>query len=852
MAQYHELKQKYSDGILFFQVGDFYETFYEDAEEVSRILNIALTSRDKQNPVPLAGVPIHAVDAYAAKLLQAGKKIVICDQVEEASASKGLVKRAVTDVITPGTSLSPATLSDKKNDYVLSLKREGKLVGFAVLSLSTGEFSVGEDDISTVENMLAVTNIREAIYSGDSSSIRDLIDKNSPGCKLEDVKPYYFNFNRAREILLNHFNIQNLVAFGIENKREATAAAGALLSYVKNLRQNNLSHITRIKFIDSNEALILDRQTVRNLELFNPLLGDSDEITLIKNIDHTKTAAGGRMLRSWIMRPLRESEDINQRLDAVEALYSNQISLRKIRETLKRYPDIERIISRISTCRAGPRELLQLLEALKRSPGLTGIIENLNAGYLDLHAECLDEQVGIKSLIKNSISEDCPANLRAGGVIKRGFNKELDRLITESEEGKEWIASLQASERKQTGISSLKVGYNKIFGYYIEVSNVHTDKVPEHYIGKQTLVSSKRYVTEELTEKEGAVLSAQAKRIEYEKKIYADICGRITENSLVLQKIARGVAVLDTISSLAHLALKRDYCRPEVNDSNNLIIKDGRHPVVEIISKKGFIPNDIILRPSYRQILLITGPNMGGKSTIIRQTALISILAHAGSFVPASTAEIGIMDRIFTRVGSSDNLAAGESTFLVEMSETAKILHNCTSKSLVLLDEVGRGTSTSDGLSIAQAVTEFLLDETKRKPKTLFATHYQELTSLSDRYPRLCNMKVSIKEWNDEIIFLYKLVEGKSDKSYGIHVARLAGLPKKVIERANSILQSLQRNNTDYSKRNLPDRVQPSLFSKDDHIEKIIKVIEECDVNRITPIQAIQILSKLKKLSKKN
>ena len=849
MAQYHELKQKYKDGILFFQVGDFYETFYENAREVSKILNIALTSRDKLNPVPLAGVPIHAIDAYVAKLLQAGKKVIICDQVEDVSESKGLVKRAVTDVITPGTTLSPATLSEKNDNYIFSLKENGDRFGFALLSLSTGEFSVGEEGIGTIENVLAVSNIREAICSSNSVNLRDIISKNSPGCSFEDIEPYYFNTNTARDVLLNHFKTENLAPFGIEKKQTAIAAAGALLSYVKDLRQNELNHITGIKIFDSGESLILDKQTVRNLELFKPLMGDSADSTLIKHIDYTLTAAGGRMLRSWIMRPLRKIKSIQTRLDAVNALYSAQIILRELREALKGFPDVERIVSRISTGKAGPRELLQLLTALERLPELSDISGKLKVDYLTGPSKILSKQLWIKDVVATGIREDCPANLREGGVIKKGFDKELDKLIKRSEEGKRWIASLQESERKSTGIASLKVGFNKVFGYYIGISKIHIAKVPDYYIEKQTLVSSKRYVTKELTEKEGFVLSAEAKRVEHEKKIYEDICKRITEASAALQKIAHGVSILDSISSFAHLALKQDYCRPEVNNSNNLVIKDGRHPVVEIISKKGFIPNDIILRPSRRQVLIVTGPNMGGKSTIIRQTAIISILAHAGSFVPASVAEVGIMDRIFTRVGSSDNLAGGESTFLVEMSETAKILHNCTSKSLVLLDEVGRGTSTSDGLSIAQAVTEFLLEEEKKKPKTLFATHYHELTSLSDRYPKLCNMKVSIKEWNDEIIFLYKLIEGKSDKSYGIHVAQLAGLPEKVIERARSILQSLQWTSVTLPEREFPRRVQPTLFSVKD---SIYETLEECDIDRITPIEAIQILSKLKKMAEKN
>jgi len=848
MTQYNRLKKEHDDGILFFQVGDFYETFYEDAEKVSGILNIALTSRDKKNPVPLAGVPIHAKDAYIAKLLKAGMKVVICDQVEDSSQARGLVKREITDVITPGTSLSPSTLQSKEKNYIASVTVDESKMGVAFLDISTGEFRAGEDSRDYIENILSVTNVREVIHPDEYGSVRSLIRKGNPGCSFSDTDPCSFNYERARKTLIDHFSTESLAGFGLADRMLAVSAAGALLNHVKNLRRDKLNHITGIRLLTSDDKLILDRETVRNLELFEPIRGDSPDIPLINHIDHTLTAGGGRLLREWLRTPSRTTKLINRRLDGIALFSSDQIMLRELREKLRRFPDIERILSRVSTGRVLPKELQQLLEALRRLPGIAGVIENVRSGLIAEEGEKLAGDVKARDIIESGIREDCAPNLRDGGVIRKGYDEQLDSLIESSEQGKAWIAQLQEKERNSTGIPSLKVGFNKVFGYYIEVSRTHIEKVPEHYIEKQTLVSSRRYVTDALKEKENAVLSAESKRIEYEKKIYREICSLISETSRRLQDIAGGIAVLDVISSLSHLALERDYTRPGISDSDKLIIRDGRHPVVEIISDKPFIPNDIKLVPSNRQILIITGPNMGGKSTIIRQTALISILAHMGSFVPASRAEIGIMDRVFTRVGSSDNLARGQSTFLVEMTETANILHNCTSRSLVLLDEIGRGTSTSDGLSLAQAVTEFLVARENRNPKTLFATHYHELTSLADRYPRIRNMRVATREWNGRIIFLYKLLEGKSDKSYGIHVAQLAGLPSEVIDRAREILAegaSTERNEKVLSE----DRKQITLFQSGD---KIRRILQGADINRITPLEALNILVELQKLAEDN
>jgi DNA mismatch repair protein MutS len=845
MRQYREIKKRYSDGILFFQVGDFYETFYDDAEDVSRLLNIALTTRDKdkENPVPLAGVPIHAAEAYIAKLMQAGRKVVICDQVEKPSEAKGVVKRTVTDVITPGTSLSSATLSEKENNYLLSLIAHDEQCGFAFLDVSTGEFSAGVDTLDVVEHLLAGYAIREAIVPEGSRGIASMIVERNPSSYINEIDQYRFGAAPARETLCAHFGIEHLHCFGIEDKPLATAAAGALLGYVKELRQSDLNHITGVRLFTSGETLFMDGETLHNLEIFEPIMG-APETTLIYHIDRSVTAAGARELRSWLREPSRSIDVINGRLDGIAAFCSDQVALRELRRSLYRFPDIERIVSRVSARKAGPRELVSLADALGRVPEIEKTTRNISAEIVVRLRRNLLEEPAALQLIRDSIDPEGPPNLREAGVIRKGFDSDLDRLIGESEAGKRWIASLQETEKKRTGIPSLKVGYNKVFGYYIEVSRVHDRKIPENYIAKQTLVSSQRYVTQELKEREQTIINAESRRIELERRIYEDICERISHESRLLQGIAKTIAVLDVLSSLADLALERAFCRPEITTGNDLLITDGRHPVVEVISGKNFIPNDVHIRPAEKQVLIITGPNMGGKSTYIRQTAIIAILAHMGCYVPASRAVVGLLDRVFTRVGSSDNLAKGQSTFLVEMAETAKILHNCTSRSLVILDEIGRGTSTLDGLSIAWAVTEYLLETEGKRPKTLFATHYHELTELANKFPRIQNLTVDVKEWGDTVLFLYKIQPGATDRSYGIHVAQLAGLPASVIERSREILAMLEEEHVvTQIHSNKPPR-QADLFSDTSRIRNRLKGI---DIDSITPLEALQMLSDLKR-----
>jgi len=844
MSQYLEIKDRYPDGILLFQVGDFYETFYEDAAEVSRILNIALTTREKnkENPIPLAGVPVHAADAYIARLLKAGRKVVICDQIEEASQGKGIVQRRVTDVVTPGTTLSISTLPEKENNYIAAIQRDGERCGFAVLDLSTGEFLAGEEESSTVEGVLGAYDIREMLVpDGRATPSADSLPGNARS--IESIPAFRFLEAEGARELASHFGVADLACFGLDGKPLAVGSAGALLGYVKELRQNNLDHISSLRLLVSGESLFLDRETIRNLELFEPIRGDSPGTTLIEHIDRTKTAMGARELRQWLKHPSRIVSVVERRLDGVAAFHEGQISLRETRQKLSRFPDLERLLSRITTGKAGPRELVSMAEAFSRLPAISSACGDLGSELVEESRRIIDSPPPVQDLIERSIEPDCPPHLREGGVIRRGFDTELDSLIERSEEGRKWIVSLQETERARTGIPSLKVGYNKVFGYYIEISRTHDDKVPDDYTCKQTLVSSQRYVSAELKEREHAILDAEARRIELEREIFSRVCRGISKESAAVQRVARAVAMIDLLSSLADLALERGYHRPEINESNDLVIIEGRHPVVEVISGRSFIPNDCVIRPRDKQLHIITGPNMGGKSTYIRQTAIISIMAHMGSFVPASRAVVGLMDRIFTRVGSSDNLAKGQSTFLVEMTETAKILHNCTSRSLVILDEVGRGTSTLDGLSIAWAVTEYLLENDQVRPKTLFATHYHELTQLAERYGRVQNLHVEVKEWGNNILFLHKIRNGASDRSYGIHVARLAGLPEGVIDRAREILIMLESDGSAHRvERTAAESTQTSLF---DGRDRLREQLDSIDINKVTPVEALNILSEL-------
>ncbi|MCX5752912.1 MAG: DNA mismatch repair protein MutS, partial [Candidatus Krumholzibacteria bacterium] len=712
-----------------------------------------------------------------------------------------------------------------------------------MLDVSTGEFSAGEDGTPVIEQSLAGTRLREAIVPQGFPGLRSRIEELDARTTIDERAPYEFEEQFARAALRAHFGVSDLTCFGLEDKPLAIGAAGALLSFVKELRRSDLAHIAGIKLIVARDSLFLDAETLENLEVFEPLRGNAPDTTLIHHLDQTETAPGARELRKWLMRPSRRAEVIERRLDGIGSLLSDHTALRALRGTLKRFPDIERLLSRITALKAGPRELLALAEALERAPGIAEAAGRFDADQIREAAGGLSIPAASLDVIRRGINPASPPHLREGGVIRSGFRDDLDALIRESVDGKAWIARLQESERERAGIPLLKVGYNRVFGYYIEISRAYDDKVPQDYVVKQTLVSSQRYVTQELKIKEQTIISADARRIALEREIFDTICKMVSRESEAIQRIASAVSTLDVLSALAVTALERNYCRPEINETGDLIVAEGRHPVVERISGKDFIPNDIELRSSEKSFIILTGPNMGGKSTYIRQAALIALLAHAGSYVPAARASVSLLDRIFTRVGSSDNLARGKSTFLVEMGETAKILNGCTERSLVILDEIGRGTSTLDGLSIAWAVSEFLLEGEGPRPKTLFATHYHELTGLVGRFPRARTMRVEVREWGDQIVFLYKIRDGASDRSYGIQVARLAGLPESVIRRAGEILASLEREKLGAIPAGTEPMKQATLFHDPDDIRTRLQQI---DTNAITPLEALKFITDLK------
>jgi DNA mismatch repair protein MutS len=863
MAQYREIKRQYPDSILLFRVGDFYETFYEDAVEISKILNIALTTRDKkkENPVPLAGVPFHAIENYITKLIKAGKKVAICDQVEDPSQAKGLVKREVVEVLTPGTSMSIQLLEDCENNFCLAIWIEHARAGMALIDVSTGDFFTGESALGDLHHLIQGKQVTEILHPPG-------IDKQILVPLVEALGNPFLTETPTHTFEANHVNAALELQFGDEQSRiceglhplERTAS-GALLHHCHTLRNGPLPQIVRLNRLTTAAFLALDDETIGNLELFQPLRGGVRNATLIATIDRTQTAMGGREIRTWLQKPLCSVEMIDARLQAVETLYHASSHLETISATLKSISDIARLCARIASRKAIPREFHAMKESLEKVPALeptlgeldSPLLENISAQMVD-HSDLIDT-------IGRAIVEAPPGHLRDGGVIKQGYSAEMDELIAGNKAAKRWIADLEKGERERTGITSLKVGFNKVFGYYIEVSKANVPNVPSHYIPKQTLVNAERYFTSELKEKEQMILETEEKRIACEQKVFEELCERVTRETAAIQQTSHAVAQLDVVQSLAVTAKLYGYRRPTVENTDVIDIVAGRHAVLEQLGGEPFVPNDLYLDPKLKQFALLTGPNMSGKSTFLRQVALIVILAQMGSFVPAERSRIGLVDKIFTRVGASDRLSRGESTFLVEMNETANILEHMTNKSLVILDEIGRGTSTYDGLSIAWAVTEYLLQGVKANPRTLFATHFHELTQLKQAYPRLFNLKITIKEWEGGIIFLRKIAPGTSDKSYGIHAARIAGLPAMVLKRADEILHSLELRR-DLLRRGVDLKEQSSkqygLFSarnssssseipaENSRVNTWRQKIEQLDLDGTTPLEALQLLKKLK------
>jgi DNA mismatch repair protein MutS len=860
MRQYQQVKAKYPDTVLLFRMGDFFETFDEDAKVASKVLGIVLTKRGNgtSGETPLAGFPHHALDTYLPKLLRAGYRVAICEQLEDPKTAKGIVKRDVIEVVTPGVSFSDKVLEQKQNNYLAAvalsspLSTSNDLIGFAFIDVSTGEFGISEFPLKNFAEQLSNLQSQELlVQKRDLETIKALLGERVH-LLYSKVDDWVFNTDYAYELLLNHFKTQSLKGFGIEEMHIGIVAAGAIMNYLQETQKANIPHIKKIVPHDVSEYILLDASTKRNLEITTNISGQSDG-TLFSIIDRTQTPMGGRMLKQWINRPLKRLEPICARLDAVKELVSNDQARKKTREELELIGDLERLIVKIATGRSNPREMYQLKAMLAQIPNLKSHISNLASAALKNLNSHLDPLINIVSTIGQAIADDPPIALVDGGVIRKGYHKELDEIRLLAFGAKDWVAKHQQSERERTGISSLKIGYNNVFGYYIEITHTHKDKIPVNYIRKQTLANAERFVTPELKEYEEKILHAEEKILALETQLFRELQHLIAEYVDVIQTNAQAIAMLDCYGSLSEVAGENHYVRPAMDDSFRIDIKDGRHPVIEKLLPPGeyYTPNHTILDTSSDQILIITGPNMSGKSSYLRQVGLIVLLAQIGSFVPASSAHIGIVDRIYTRVGANDNIASGESTFLVEMHEAANIVNTATQRSLILLDEIGRGTSTFDGISIAWALTEYL--HNRIGAKTLFATHYHELNELADVFPRIKNYKVDVREYGDKVIFLHKVLPGFADHSYGIQVAQMAGLPEEVTERAKAVLKNLESSELVVRDKGIiPGRdkakeelVQMTMFEmKDDKLRTELRTL---DIEHMTPMEAMQTLAAMKK-----
>ena len=877
MKQYFEIKDEHPGTILLFRVGDFYETFADDAVLVSKELGITLTKRNNGgDQTPLAGFPFHSLDSYLPKLVKKGYKVAVCDQTESPDeakkAGRKIVTREVTEITTPGVTLSEKLLEHKRNNYIVSLHWTKDRVGVAFSDISTGEFGLSEVSERQLDSLLAAIQPSEVLVS---SKLKNKLEDAFLKFNITYIEDWVYEGDYGYKILTEHFEVHSLKGFGVEELKTAHVAAGSLMHYMQETQKAYLRHLRRLYAYESNEYMSLDPATKRNLELTASIQDGNVEGTLISIMDKTCTAMGGRLLRRWIMRPLKRLKPIQQRLDSVEIFYSKHDVRSQLREELEQVGDLERLISRICVGRTNARDIVQLKLSLAQIP----VIKSQFAGFDDPLLKDISGRlkllIDLQEHITKTLAEEPPASIRDGNMIRDGFNEELDELRDIAKNGKKYIAQIKDKLAKDSGIASLKIGYNKVFGYYIEVTNSHKDKVPEHFIRKQTLVNAERYITPELKEIEEKILSAEERSKTLEYELFEEVRLYVSEFADDIQQIAFALAELDCIQCFAEVAFKNNYAKPEVRDSEEISIKKGRHHVVEETLPMGepFIPNDIELNNSDQQIMIITGPNMAGKSIILRQTGLIVLLAQVGSFVPAESATIGMVDKIFTRVGASDNLAAGESTFLVEMNEAANILNNATPRSLILLDEVGRGTSTFDGLSIAWSLAEYLHNHGPVAAKTLFATHYHELNELEQMYDRTKNFNVQVKEHDGKVIFLRKLVRGGADHSYGIQVANMAGLPQIVIDRAKDILKNLESHSLDITNKNgslegkasaqkdaaknLSDKIekqdeieQMNLFAThvDPRLETVLNKLEASDPNRMTPIEALMMITELKKI----
>jgi DNA mismatch repair protein MutS len=857
MKQYYHIKTKHPDAILLFRVGDFYETFGEDAIKASEILGITLTRRANGSAqfVELAGFPYHALDTYLPRLVRAGQRVAICEQLEDPKLTKKIVKRGIIELVTPGVSLNENVLNHKENNFLAAVHIDKKIAGVAFLDISTGEFLTSEGTIEYIDQMLSNFQPKEVLFEkGKKELFLDYFGPKYYNFKLDD---WIFTQEAANDRLLKQFETNSLKGFGVHNLSYGIIAAGAILYYLDITQHEQLGHISTLSRIEENRYVWLDKFTIKNLELFHsPYEGAK---TLVDVMDKTISPMGGRLLKRWISLPLKDIQPVNERLDIVQFLVENSPVKEELSNLIRQVGDLERLISKVALGRINPREVVQLKRGLKAIGPIREICNSSGCLPLVQLAEQLNPCRTIAEKIEKELNNDPPVQINKGNAIAAGVSSELDELRTILYSGKDYLIDLQTRESERTGITSLKVSFNNVFGYYIEVRNTHKDKVPPEWIRKQTLVSAERYITEELKEYESKILGAEEKIITLETKLFTDLVLSILEYIPPIQLNSSLVARLDCLQSFASVSVENSYVRPVLNESRVLDIKEGRHPVIEkqLPTGESYIPNDLLLDTEDQQIIILTGPNMSGKSALLRQTALIVLMAQTGCFVPAKTAEIGMVDKIFTRVGASDNISLGESTFMVEMNETASILNNLSDRSLILLDEIGRGTSTYDGISIAWAMVEYL-HENRLRAKTLFATHYHELNEMENSFPRVKNYNVSIKELNNKIIFLRKLRKGGSEHSFGIHVARMAGMPRSVVSRADEILKELEQS---HEKQELAkpiadlaghrEGMQLSFFQLDDPVLKQIRdEILEIDINNLTPVEALNKLYNIKKLLK--
>ena len=858
MQQYLRIHDQYADCLLLFRLGDFYELFFEDAKTASRELELTLTGKDcgLEERAPMCGVPYHSVNTYIEKLIAKGYKVAICEQMEDPALAKGLVDRDVVRVITAGTVTDPAMLEDKANNYLMCVYLDGKKTGIAYADVSTGEFFVMEPEPNLLRAQIVRVNPMEVICN-DPPQLTALTGGEVRG--LNGQPRIWFQRKNAEETICEHFHLSQLTSLGLNDRKEATCAAGALLRYLHETQKNSLEHIRTLRIAENGKTMLLDQNTRRNLELTESLRGERRKGTLLGLLDMTSTAMGGRLLRRWVEQPLLDEKEINNRLDAVQELVNDRILGMTLAEELEGVYDMERLMNKVAYRNMNARDCLALCASLKRIPGIRNLLCNVQSAEMIRIRDELNPLEELTDLLDRAIHPDAPVIITEGGIIREGYSKILDEYREAQTSGKQWILDLEAREREETGIRNLRIQYNKVFGYYIEVTKSFLSQVPERYIRKQTLTNAERYMTPELKEIEQKIIGAQEQSVRLEIQLFSEVRDRIAEQIEGIQRTAQALKELDVFQSLSRAASENRYVRPSITTDGTLSIVEGRHPVVERNMKDGgFIPNDTLLDGNENRMMIITGPNMAGKSTYMRQVALICLMAQIGSFVPAREASLPVCDRIFTRVGASDDLASGQSTFMVEMSETAHILRNATKNSLIILDEIGRGTSTFDGLSIAWAVVEYIADKERIGAKTLFATHYHELSELEGHLDGVKNFCISVKEHGEDVIFLRKIVRGGADKSFGVHVARLAGVPHPVIVRAHEIQARLEVSEINQNTIGQNILGEETAFRKNEQMDlfeykkdEIIKELQEIDVMAITPMDAMNTLFLLREKARK-